>query len=176
MSIENLKNLLPEYAKDLKLNLSSFITTPEGMTEQQLWGTLLVSAIASRNSKVLAEIQEEAGEHLDETADRAARVAAAIMGMNNIYYRFLSLVSEDSYKQMPAKLRMTQMAKPGVDKADFELWCLAVSAINGCKGCVNSHEKSLVEEGVDRTTIQLAVRIASVLHSIAVTIESLETG
>ena len=63
------------------------------------------------------------------------------MAMNNIYYRFVHLVHAADYKTMPAKLRMNAMAKPGVDKVDFELWSLAVSAVNGCGMCLEAHEK-----------------------------------
>ena len=65
------------------------------------------------------------------------------MAMNNIYYRFVHLVHAADYKTLPAKLRMTAMAKPGVDKVDFELWSLVVSAINGCGMCLEAHEKVL---------------------------------
>jgi alkyl hydroperoxide reductase subunit D len=174
MSIQNLKDKLPEYAKDLKLNLSSILNAAEGMSEQQLWGTLLASALASRNSVVIQEVAEEAAEHLDAQANDAAKTAAAIMAMNNIYYRFIHLVSEKQYGTMPAKLRMNALVNPGVDKADFELWSLAVSAVNGCGLCIDSHEKTLVKQGVDRTVIQHAVRIAAIIHAVAATLEAEE--
>lgn len=172
MSIETIKQQLPEYAKDLKLNLSSLVTSPSSMTEQQLWGTLLASAIASRNNAVTAEIMEEASSHLSEEAIQATKAAAAIMAMNNIYYRFIHLSSDKQYQTMPARLRMNVIAKPGVDKVDFELWSLAVSAINGCGMCIDAHAKELLEKGVSAETIQHAVRIASIIHAVSVTIES----
>jgi alkyl hydroperoxide reductase subunit D len=94
------------------------------------------------------------------------------MGMNNIYYRFTHLSSSPDYRTMPARLRMNVIGKPGVDKAEFELWSLAVSAINGCGMCIDSHEKILREAGLTAEQIQAAVRIASVVHAVAVTIES----
>ena len=101
----------------------------------------------------------------------AAKAAAAIMAMNNIYYRFTHLSSAPDYKTMPAKLRMNVMAKPGVEKVDFELWSLAVSAINGCGMCVDSHEKVLREHGVTVEQVQAAVRIAAVVHAVAATLD-----
>ena len=68
----------------------------------------------------------------------AAKGAAAMMGMNNIFYRFRHLSSNEKYATMPARLRMQIIARHGSDPVDFELWCLAVSAINGCgdvRGC-----------------------------------------
>src|SRR5688572_18661361 len=128
MSIETLKTRLPEYAKDVKLNLSGLATTP-GLTAQQLWGTLLASAIAARNGEVTAAIATEARRHLSDAAFQAAQAAAAIMAMNNVYYRFVHLAGNPEYGKMPARLRMNVIANPGVEKADFELWSLAVSAI-----------------------------------------------
>jgi alkyl hydroperoxide reductase subunit D len=92
--------------------------------------------------------------------------------MNNVYYRFVHLVGQDDYRTMPARLRMNALAKPGVDKADFELWSLAVSAVNGCGLCIESHEKVLRDHGVNRESIQAAVRIAAVVHAVAVTLEA----
>jgi len=94
------------------------------------------------------------------------------MAMNNIYYRFVHLASAPDYKTLPAKLRMNALAKPGVEKVDFELWSIAVSAINGCGMCIDSHEKILRDHGVTAEVIQAVVRIASVVHAVAVTIES----
>ena len=90
------------------------------------------------------------------------------MGMNNVYYRFVHLTSNPAYGQLPAKLRMQGIAAPGVDKEDFELMALAVSAIHGCGMCLDSHEAVLAKAGVRTEAIQEAVRIAAVLHGIAV--------
>jgi alkyl hydroperoxide reductase subunit D len=172
MSIESLKARLPDYAKDLKLNLGTVLTAP-GLTQRQAWGTALASAIAARNPEVIAAIESEAGRHLDPTALNAARAAAAIMAMTNIYYRFTHLVSAKDYASMPAKLRMTVIANPGVDAVDFELWSLAVSAINGCGQCIDAHERQVTAKGASRETVQNVIRIAAVIiHAIAVTLNA----
>ncbi len=93
------------------------------------------------------------------------------MGMNNIYYRFLHLVEDGEYQTMPARLRMNVIANHGIDKLDFELISLAVSAVNGCGLCVTSHEKKLRSHDVSREAIQSAVRIAATVHAVAVTLE-----
>jgi alkyl hydroperoxide reductase subunit D len=171
MSTETLKNRLPEYAKDLKLNLSS-LAAEASLSEQQRAGTFVASAIASRNTDVTEAMIAEYGAKLTPEALNAAKAAAAIMAMNNIYYRFVHLSSAADYKTMPAKLRMNVIGKPGVEKTDFELWSLAVSAVNGCGMCIDSHEKVLREAGVSAEQIQTAVRIAAVVHAVAVTLES----
>ncbi|HEY6455319.1 MAG TPA: carboxymuconolactone decarboxylase family protein, partial [Steroidobacteraceae bacterium] len=101
----------------------------------------------------------------------AARAAAAVMGMNNVYYRFLHLVEDAAYQKMPARLRMNVLANPGIEKADFELLSLAVSAINGCGSCVASHERQLRQHGLSREAVQSAVRIAATVHAVARVLE-----
>jgi alkyl hydroperoxide reductase subunit D len=170
MSVETIKSLLPEYAKDLKLNLSSLASDPS-ITQQQRAGTFIACALAARNETTTRAIMGEFAGQLSPEALAAARAAASIMGMNNIYYRFTHLATAPDYKTLPARLRMNVIGRPGVDKSDFELWCLAVSAINGCGVCIDSHEKILREAGLTTEQIQTAVRIAAVVHAIAATLD-----
>ncbi|HWX50390.1 MAG TPA: carboxymuconolactone decarboxylase family protein [Roseomonas sp.] len=170
MSLEALRGRLPDYARDLKLNLGSLATEPV-LNQQQLAGTFVASAIASRNAEVTRALVAEFGPKLSPEALTAAKAAAAIMGMNNVYYRFTHLVGGD-YGNMPAKLRMNVMAKPGVEKVDFELWSLAVSAINGCGMCMESHEKVVKHGGLTSEQVQAAVRIAAVVHAVASVLEA----
>ncbi len=169
MSIDTLKQRIPDYAKDLKLNLGS-LANETLLSPQQLAGTFIASALASRNALVIASITAEFGPRLSPEALTAAKSAAAIMGMNNVYYRFVHLAGGD-YANLPARLRMNVIAKPGVDKVDFELWSLAVSAINGCGMCIESHEKTVRSHGLTTEQVQAAVRVASVVHAVAAAIE-----
>ncbi len=167
MSIDTLKDRLPDYAKDLRINLG-IITSSTALTPQQAWGTAVAAAVTARSPEVLAAIAAEASAHLSPGALAAAKGAAAIMGMNNVYYRFTHFMGPQAeYASMPARLRMQIIGKPGVDHADFELWCLASSAITGCEQCVRSHEKVVREKGGTKEAIQDAVRIASVVHAVA---------
>lgn len=171
MSLEPLREVLPDYAKDLKLNLSNVIDRTS-LTEQQLWGTLLASAIASRSDRVIEVVGAEARERLDAAAERAARAAAAVMAMNNVYYRFTHLVGDDEYASMPARLRMTVIGNPGVERLDFELWSLAVSAVNGCGRCIESHAHEVASKGPTREVVQDVVRVAAVVHAVAATLDA----
>ena len=170
MSIQSLQDRLPDYAKDLKLNLSSLAADPS-LNEQQRAGTFIACALAARNQTTTRAITEQFAGVLSPEALAAAKAAAAIMAMNNIYYRFTHLAGAPDYKTLPARLRMNVIGKPGVDKADFELWCLAVSAINGCGVCIDSHEKILREADLTAEQIQTAVRIAAVVHAVAATLD-----
>lgn len=172
MSMDTLIDGLPNYAKDLKLNYSSLVRQNMELTPQQLWGTVVASAIAARNVELTAAALDEAAKHLSEQALEAAKSAAAIMGMNNIYYRFLHLSSNEKYGTIPAKLRMNVLRSHGVDAVDFELWSIAVSAINGCGRCVDSHEKVVREKGVSEETILSVVRIASVIHAVGAVLDA----
>lgn len=173
MSIDSLKDALPDYAKDLKLNLSGVLTTP-GMTPGQIWGTALSCAIASNSAIVMRAVAAEAANHLDTTQTSAARTAAALMAMNNVYYRFTHLVEHQSpdYKTMPARLRMNGLAQHGADPLDFELWCLAVSAVNGCGRCLEAHEAVVLKKGATKELVQNVVRIAAVIQAVGTTLES----
>ena len=178
MDLTNIKSLIPEHAKDLRLNISS-VLSPEGapgLSREQILGTALASAVAVRNAPLLREIESVTVAALGPAQAQAARAAAAIMGMNNVYYRFLHMVGNDEYAKLPAKLRMNVIGNPGVDKTDFELYSLAVSAINGCGACVASHEKVVRKGGVSAEGVQSAVRIAAVIHGIAVALESTAEG
>jgi len=170
MTLEALLETTPPYAKDLKLNLSSMLRQTE-LTEQQTWGTALASAIAARNGPLLETLSAEAGPHLSPEATEAAKTAAALMGMNNIYYRFLHLTSNQKYASIPARLRMNGMRTHGIDHNDFELWCTAVSAINGCGACMEAHQKALIDRGVTEETILAAIRIAAVIHGLAAVLD-----
>jgi alkyl hydroperoxide reductase subunit D len=62
---------------------------------------------------------------------------------------------------------MNVLRNHGIDAVDFELWCTAVSAINGCGLCVDSHEQVLRDKGMSEESILAAVRLASVIHALA---------
>jgi lipoyl-dependent peroxiredoxin subunit D len=172
MNLDGVIESLPSYAKDLKLNFSSVVRQQTELSAQQLWGTVVASAVASRNEQLIAAVQEEAATYLTPESLEAAKGAAAIMAMNNIFYRFKHLTSNEKYMAMRGGLRMNVMRNHGIDPLDFELWATAVSAINNCAACVDSHEKALREKGIGEEKILAAVRIAAVVYAIAVVLDT----
>ena len=167
MSLDALRESIPAYAKDLSLNLSS-LAAETMLSDQQKWGAFVASAHAVGVGPVIRAVEASAdAAGLSEEAKTAAKAAAAIMGMNNVYYRSLHLLKNQEYRTLPARLRMNVIANPGVDKTDFELWCTAVSAINGCGACLDSHEEELKKRGVPNTSVQAALRIASVVNAVS---------
>jgi lipoyl-dependent peroxiredoxin subunit D len=172
-TLETIRESLPGYARDLQLNLGTVLTPTgaPGLSERQIWAVALAAASASRNAAFTARLQALAAQHLDAAHVNAAHAAAAIMAMNNVYYRFLHLVEDEEYAKLPARLRMSVIANPGIARADFELLSLAVSAINGCGSCVAAHERQLRQHGLEREAVQSAVRIAATVHAVARVLE-----
>ena len=150
MSIESLKNAVPGYAKDLKLNLGS-LARSTNLDEQKKWGTFLACAAATGSATVLREISEEAGDYLSEEAYAAALAAAAVMGMNNVFYSAKGNI----------------IANPGVDKADFDLWSFAVSAIGHCEFCTAAHAEDCLKAGISKEGVMDALRIAATTAGLA---------
>ncbi|HUK01847.1 MAG TPA: carboxymuconolactone decarboxylase family protein [Steroidobacteraceae bacterium] len=177
-TLEEIRDSLPDYARDIRLNLASVLTPggAPGLTPRQIWAVALASAVAARNVEFASQIEALAASHLSAGDIAAARAAAAIMAMNNIYYRFVHLTEDPEYQRLPARLRMNVIAQPGIDKVDFELMSLAVSAINGCGACVAAHERQLRTHGLERETVQSAVRIAAVIHAAAAVAEQVQAS
>jgi len=167
--LDPIKNQLPEFAKDLKLNLSTVLDN-EDFSRDQTLGCALASAYAARHKGLQAAILAEAD--FDETYLYGIKAAHAIMGMNNIYYRFLHLTKNEAYKKLPANLRMNIIKNHGIDDQDYEMFAFAVSVINACDMCVEAHEQNLRKQGLSETEIQTVVRIASVIHAVAVTLDA----
>ena len=170
MSLQELRDRLPDYAKDIKLNLGS-LAAESLLNEKQRAGTFIAAALGARNPEVAKAIIAEFAGKLESKELAAAKAAAAIMGMNNVYYRFLHLVGNEEYGKLPAKLRMNAIATHGISRADFELWCLAVSAINGCGKCLESHEKAVREGGISTEQVQAAIRIAAAVNAAAAVLD-----
>jgi alkyl hydroperoxide reductase subunit D len=172
MSIDNLKSQIGDFAKDIKLNLGSVITTgAQGIDQKQAIAIALASAYATKNQTVINEIADQASSELSEEEINAAKSAASIMAMNNIYYRFVHLVSDDEYGKMQAGLRMQVIGNPGIDKITFELMSLAVSAINGCGMCMDAHVAQATKAGVTKQGVQSTIKIGAVVNATAQAIE-----
>lgn len=170
MSLETLLESIPHYARDIRINLTNVLKQSE-LSSAQLWGTAVSCAVATRNAKVIRAFEDEASIHVSAEVVEAARTAAVIMAMNNVYYRFLHMTSNDVYSAIPAKLRMQGLRSHGVDQTDFELWCTAVSAVNNCPACVVSHERVVREKGLTAEHVAAAVRIAAVIQAAATAID-----
>lgn len=168
--LEALRERLPDAARDLKLNLSA-VLGDNTLPADARWGVASAAAFASRDTGLMQAIVAAAREAgvSDATVDDA-RAAAALMAMNNVYYRFRHFMKagdRPSYGDKPARLRMQRIGKPAGDKAVFELMCLAVSAIGGCEMCVQSHEHVVLQAGMTEDQVHDAVRIVATVNGVA---------
>lgn len=171
-SLESLRASLPEVAKDAKLNVQAVLQPGGALSDAQRWGVAIGSAIATRNQELRDAILAEAkAASVEAGVIEDAMAAATLMAMNNVYYRFRHMIEKASYSDKPARLRMNRLVRPATNKVDFELICLAVSAINGCQMCVQSHEKVVLEGGLTEDHVHDAVRIAATMQGTAVGLE-----
>jgi len=174
-ALEDVRNLIPEFARDIKLNLQA-VLQPSTLSEAQRWGVAVAAAVASRNARLREAVLTDAREAVAPAVIDDALAAAALMAMNNVYYRFRHLVEKPGYGEKPARLRMNRLVKPAGSKVDFELFSLAVSAINGCGTCLVAHEKVVTEGGpseggLSEDQVHDAVRIAATVHAAAVSLD-----
>jgi alkyl hydroperoxide reductase subunit D len=167
MALEALARALPPYAADVAANLAALVGETL-LTEQQKWGCFVAAAYAVATPAALQPIETAAIEAgLAADALSAAKAAAAIMAQNNVYFRALALMKHQDYRALRSRLRMGVTFKPGAPKDDFDLWCVAVSAIHGCPDCLDAHEGALRERGVSAEAVQTALRIAAVVHAVS---------
>lgn len=168
MSLQVLRESLPDTARDIKLNLGTVLSA-EGapdLTETQRTLVALSVAYATKHQDLASAIEAESTA-LDQVHLNAAKTVAALMAMNNVYYRFLHLSNDEAIKKLPARLRMNGLANHGIAKLDFELAALAVSAVNGCGMCIESHIHEVRKHGASDLAIQSSARIAAVLAAAA---------
>ncbi len=166
MSIEALRAQLPDYAKDIGTNLGA-LAGETVLSDQARWGCFVASACAVGEPETLKAITIAAHEaNISSEAFTAAKTAAAMMAMTNVYFRAVHLMKAPEYGALASRLRMNRLTHSGVAAVDYELWCLAVSAINGCGACLESHETELRKRGVAPVQVQAALRIAAVVHAV----------
>lgn len=167
MSLEQIKNLIPDYAKDIRVNLGNVLTEEgaPGLTRQQIFSIALTCAYTLGNKKIIGAILDEAKDSLGDMQVNAAKSASSIMAMNNIYYRFLHLSKDPELGKLPARLRMTVIGNPGVEKSLYEANCLAASILTGCENCIKSHIAEVKKGGINLEGVQSIGRIAAVLNA-----------
>lgn len=165
MNIASLRGSIPDFGRDIRLNLENVLTEEgaPGLTRTQIFATALSCAYVV-DSKELVQALLADGQ-LDDTVVEATRAAATIMAMNNVYYRSQHLLNDPELKNLPAKLRMTIFGRPGVPKLDFELMSFAISALAGCGQCLTAHLAELRKAGLSDVGAQSAIRIASVIRA-----------
>jgi len=169
--LEQLRSVLSEATKDMRLNLTS-VLSGEGLTETQRWTIGLCAAQFLRCRPLSDALVADAGPRLDLPHVEDAKAAAAIMAMNTIYYRTKHQLNLPGYEALRASLRMNRMVKPATDRSLFELCSMACAALAGCEACLKSHEASLKKEGFSESQIHESIRIAAAVNGFVVAYEA----
>jgi lipoyl-dependent peroxiredoxin subunit D len=169
-ALNALRERFPDAARDIKINLES-VLGPSSLTDAQKWGVAYATAIASRHVALRDAVKADASAVVGADVLEDARAAAVLMAMNNVFYRSRHMLGNPDYETKPARLRMQRLGKPATNKVDFELMSLAVSAVNGCETCLQSHEKVVREGGLSDDAVFDAIRIAGVIHAAACALE-----
>jgi len=163
--VNELKSRIPDYAKDIRLNLDATILR-SSLSPREAVGAALAAGFAARSPAIVNAIRESAA--LESADVNGALSAAALMGMNNTWYPYLEMADDAELRTLRPELRMNAYATHGgVDKQSFELWSLAASIVGKCHFCIDSHYKLLKEGGASVQQLRDVGRIASVVMAAA---------
>ena len=162
--VEQLKDSIPDYAKDIKLNLDAVINRSTVDPEHALYLSI-AAAFSTGNAKLLTFIVSNAN---DEVEKNAALTAGSIMAQNNVWYPFIEMADDANLKGLPAQLRMNAITSHGgTTKAKFEAYSLAASIIGKCHFCVKAHYETLKQEGYSVEQLRDIGRIAATINALS---------
>lgn len=163
--LTSIKELIPDYAKDIRLNLDGTIAR-SSLAGNDAVGVALAAAFAAKSRKIIDIISASGA--LSEEEKNAVLTASALMGMNNVWYPYVEMTEDADLKSQPAQLRMNAYAtNGGVDKRRFEMYALSASIIGKCQFCIKSHFDLLKHEGMSSQQLRDVGRIASVINAAA---------
>ena len=167
--VDQIKEGLPEYAKDTKLNLDAVIKRST-LPEEEAEACALAAAMATGNGKLVSFIQSSMTNAVERDA---ALTASSLMGMNNVWYPYVEMVDDANLKGLPAQLRMNAIATHGgTTKGRFEAYSLSASIVGKCHFCVKSHYDNLKKEGYTVEQLRDIGRIAAVITSVSKVLNS----
>ena len=162
--VDQLKEGLPEYAKDTKLNLDAVIKR-SSLAPEEAEAIALSAAFATGNGKLITFISSSIADIKERDA---ALTAGSIMAQNNVWYPYVEMADDENLKGLPAQLRMNAIASHGgTTKARFEAYSLAASIVGKCHFCVKAHYETLKKEGYTVEQLRDIGRIAAVITSVA---------
>lgn len=161
--LSTIKNEIPDWAKDIRLNLDGTIARST-LKQEDAVGVALAAAYASKNVFLIEQFKSG----LSEADVNGVLTAAALMGMNNTWYPYVEMTGDAQLKTLPPMLRMNAYASHGgIEQPRFELFALAASIIGKCHFCVKSHFDNLKQAGFSVEQLRDAGRIASVVNAAA---------
>lgn len=162
--VDQLKETIPEYAKDTKLNIDSVIKR-SSLPIEEAEAIALASAFATGNTKMWTWIHSVLADRKE--AD-AALTAASLMAMNNTWYPYVEMADDVNLTGLPAQLRMNAISTHGgTTKGRFEAYSLSASIVGKCHFCVKAHYETLKKEGYTVEQLRDIGRIASVINAVS---------
>jgi len=171
-ALESLSDGESKYLRDLRVNVKNVLNSAN-INPKESYLLALSIAVNEKNNKLINSFTEKAKLLEANDAEIAETIACASqLAANNVFYRFRHFTKETNpaYQTMPAGIKMNVMMSPVLGKEFFELMSLAVSAVNGCESCVNSHEESVRKLGSSDARIFDAIRLASVIRGLALVV------
>ncbi len=155
------------YIKDLKINTGNALNNTQFLNRKE---ALLLALAVAVNEKfdLLKNSFATLAKAEGATAAELAEVVAitSLMNTNNVFYRFRHFANKEFYNNHPAGIKMSIMMNPVLGKEFFELVSLALSAVNGCEMCVNSHEASVLQHGSSEARVFEAVKSAAIIKGL----------
>ncbi len=162
--VDQLKETIPDYAKDTRLNIDAVIKRST-LPQEEAEALALAAAFATGNTKLWTWIQSQIA---DQKEAEAAVTAASLMGMNNVWYPYVEMAEDPALSGLPPQLRMNAIATHGgTTKARFEAYALAASIVGKCHFCVKAHYETLKKEGYTVEQLRDIGRIAAVITAVA---------
>ena len=163
--VNEIKTRIPDFAKDLRLNVDTVIGR-SSLAPNETLGVVLAAAYAAKSAALVDAIRSSS--ELPPDDETAALTAAALMGMTNVWYSYVDLAGDAELKTQPAQLRMNAYQTfGGVDKRRFELYALAASIVGKCRSCISSHFATLKAEGLTAVQLRDVGRIAAIVQAVA---------
>ena len=164
--VEIIKDSIPDHSKDIKLNLDAVINRSL-LSVEDTHACAFAAALAAGNGELAFAIMTSGELDNFKAETEAAKTAASLMAMNNVWYPFVEMCNDPELKGLPAGLRMNAYATHGgVSKKKFELYALVASIIGKCHFCVKNHYDVLRKEGMTVQELHHAGKIAAVINSI----------
>jgi|SRR5208283_5278845 len=163
--LQTITGRIPDYAKDLRLNLEAVLHR-SSLAPAEALGAALAAAFAARSAPLVEALREAPS--LDAAHVQAALTAAALMGMNNVWYPYVEAASDPELRTVRPELRMNAYATHGgIERKAFEVYALAASIVGKCTFCIQSHARLLRESGLGTQQLKDVGRIAAVVNAVA---------
>lgn len=167
--VDQIKDTIPDYAKDTRLNIDAVVKRST-LPQEEAEAVALAAAFATGNTKLWTWMQSQIA---DQKEAEAAITAASLMAMNNVWYPYVEMAADANLSGLPAQLRMNAIASHGGTSPErFEAYALSASIVGKCHFCVKAHYETLKKAGYTVEQLRDIGRIASVIAAVSKVLNS----